>query len=90
MGLARNFSIFHSISDDYYSLYGCLASGRGSYFISNDQLGDYREHLPHTLKPILQQWQKSRQVAIVRNQDCIKLQVGNSSACYYGVILYVV
>ncbi len=57
---------FHCrVADDHYFLYGSLASGRRTYFVSNDMLGDHTAHsVSPDLVPVFRRWQRSRQVTM--------------------------
>lgn len=50
------------VEDDHFFLYASLASGRKTYFVSNDELGDHAEQYPPEVLPLLKQWQRSCQV----------------------------
>ena len=61
------------VEDDHFFLYASLASGRKTYFVSNDELGDHAHQYPPGVLSLLKQWQRSCQVTMDTKTGLLKV-----------------
>ena len=61
------------VEDDHFFLYASLASGRKTYFVSNDELGDHAHQYPPGVLPLLKQCQRSCQVTMDTKTGLLKV-----------------